>query len=483
MVKCNDIFNARMVFVWKTVQSVISILFLIGMASAVHGQIELVIPEALSIKEGQAGDQTLSIQVSLGKRLPTNRVIEISTRPLTATPENDYLSFSNQLLFAAGKKTPGLPIPSTSTDPLTQEVRIPHGFGIEMLADVNHPAPLALANQISGFTDGLYVGQLVNKNSTRQDSISYISLDGTELEIVTKLLPETDPAGLVFASPYSEFEQGMYISANNRDGGRPGALGGAVQYLDASHNVIDFTAVGLPSGPGEPSEILFGQYGWAKDLLILANSVGSPGDLLSVRRDGGMDILLNDGQDESSTEGLAIRSMAMATEGSPFRDWLYLGEFGRKCLCIQRWHPDRGLETWINEIQGAPHGMIFGRGGVFGNDLYVAIDRGDEGQVIRITPDGSISEFITGLQGFLYGSGKNVMEFDHEGNVLYLSDYYGHRVYRIGAAESTLALRIEGDPLPEPDETLIVSFSEINGTVIGETLITILNDDGELPGP
>ena len=301
MVKCNDIFNARMVFVWKTVQSVISILFLIGMASAVHGQIELVIPEALSIKEGQAGDQTLSIQVSLGKRLPTNRVIEISTRPLTATPENDYLSFSNQLLFAAGKKTPGLPIPSTSTDPLTQEVRIPHGFGIEMLADVNHPAPLALANQISGFTDGLYVGQLVNKNSTRQDSISYISLDGTELEMVTKLLPETDPAGLVFALPYSEFEQGMYISANNRDGGRPGALGGAVQYLDASHNVIDFTAVGLPSGPGEPSEILFGQYGWAKDLLILANSVGSPGDLLSVRRDGGTDILLNDGQDESST--------------------------------------------------------------------------------------------------------------------------------------------------------------------------------------
>ncbi|HAQ98433.1 MAG TPA: hypothetical protein DCR61_03685, partial [Verrucomicrobiales bacterium] len=59
---------------WKTVQPVISILFLIGMASVVHGQIELVIPEAMSIKEGQAGDQTLSIQVSLGKRLPTNRV-------------------------------------------------------------------------------------------------------------------------------------------------------------------------------------------------------------------------------------------------------------------------------------------------------------------------------------------------------------------------------------------------------------------------
>ncbi|MBT5478684.1 MAG: hypothetical protein HOK45_06410, partial [Verrucomicrobia bacterium] len=67
MVKCNDIFNAHMVFVWKTVRSVISMLCLIGMASVVHGQIELVIPEALSIKEGQAGDQTLSIEVSLHK--------------------------------------------------------------------------------------------------------------------------------------------------------------------------------------------------------------------------------------------------------------------------------------------------------------------------------------------------------------------------------------------------------------------------------
>ena len=64
MVKCNDIFIARTAFVWKTVQSVISILFLIGMASVVHGQIELIIPEALSIKEGQAGDQTLPIEVS-----------------------------------------------------------------------------------------------------------------------------------------------------------------------------------------------------------------------------------------------------------------------------------------------------------------------------------------------------------------------------------------------------------------------------------
>ena len=297
----------RTIFRGGRMWPVISILCLIGMANVMLGQIELVIPQSLSIQEGQSGTQSHSIEVSLRNRLPINWTIQVSTRPVTASPDNDYLSFTQKFMFAAGKKKPGLPLPNASKDPLTQNVDLQSGFGIEMLADVNHPAPLALANQIPGFNDGLYVGQLVNKNATRKDSISFISLDGTEQELVANLLPEADPAGLVFASPNSEFKQGIYISANNRDGGRPGDWGGAIQYLDEYYNVIDFTAVGLPSGPGEPGDILFGQYGLAKDLLILANSVGSPGDLLSVKPDGSLDILLNDGHGESSPNGLAFR--------------------------------------------------------------------------------------------------------------------------------------------------------------------------------
>ena len=50
-------------------------------------------------------------------------------------------------------------------------------------------------------------------------------------------------------------------------------------------------------------------------------------------------------------------------------------------------------------------------GGLMGNDLYVAVDLGNEGHILRIDPSGTITPFITGLQGFLYGNGKDVLQF------------------------------------------------------------------------
>ncbi|MBT5926470.1 MAG: hypothetical protein HOH33_07615 [Verrucomicrobia bacterium] len=442
-----------------------------------------IIVDTAVVEEGNQGSQTITIPVLLQKSSSYNMTFEVATIPLTATTDSDFLPLSKTIVFHAGKTSHGLLRPENSRDPITAAVSIEDGFGLEMLVDLDRPAPLAMALEVPGFPDGLYVGQPVSNNPITPDRIAWIPFNGTSVEVFTTLLPEADPTSLAFAPPNSIFNTGLYLSANNRDGNRPGDWGGTIQHIDNEIRVSDFTAVGSPSGPGEPGEFIFGEYGWAEDLMILANSVGSPGDLLSVKSDGRLEVLFSDGQSESSPGGLAFRSLAMPPSESTFGDWLYLGEFGRECLCIQRWHPERGLETWIDEIEGEPHGMAFGRGGIFGNDLYVAIDLGNEGRVLRITKEGVVSEFITGLQGFLFGNGKDVMEFGPNGDLLYLSDYYGHRIYRIGAEESSIEITILGDTLTEPDETFLVSLTRPNGSVAAETLVTILNDDGAVPEP
>lgn len=191
----------------------------------------------------------------------------------------------------------------------------------------------------------------------------------------------------------------------------------------------------------------------------------------------------HDGLFDQSNVGYAFRTLAIPPEESPFGDWIYIGEFGRDCVCIKRWHPERGLESFVNSLEGSPHGMAFTSGNLFGDNLYVAIDLGNEGKVVRIDTTGKVFEFVSGLQGFLFGNGKDVLQFDDEHEMLYLSDYYGHRIYRIGEEEEPLELKIHGDTTPELNETLMVELKMAENIPAYQVQVTIVNDDGEIPAP
>jgi hypothetical protein len=353
--------------------------------------------------------------------------------------------------FPAGRIRTGLPRPESSGDALSRLINIELGFGMEMLADITRPTSLATPSNQPDFKDGIYVAQTVHNNDTKPDQIFHVSFDGTSVKTFVSLLPEADPTGLDFAPLDGPFKPGLYVSSNNRDGGRPGDWGGTIQWIDSEQNIVDFTGISTPNGPGEPGELAFGTHGWMRDLLLVVNSVGSPADILNISFDAELEPLFSDGLFDQSNAGNAFRSLAIPPEDSPFGDWVYMGEFGRDCVCIQRWHPERGLKPFVSNLEGSPHGMAFTSGSLFGNNLYVAIDLGNEGKVLRIDSNGTISEFISGLQGFLYGNGKDVLQFDEEHELLYVSDYYGHRIYRIGEEEGPLEVTIHGDTTPEPD--------------------------------
>ena len=437
----------------------------------------------LESAEGDEAEREIVITPQLNHSYPFPLLIRAETHQQTATNVEDYVPATYTITFPAGKLTSGLPRPEASNDPITRLVNIEEGFGVDMLADITRPTSLAIAYHQPGFEDGLYVAQTIHNNDATSDKIFHVSFDGSTIEPFVTLLPEADPTGLEFSHQDSPFAPGLYVSSNNRDGGRPGDWGGTIQRIDAEKSVVDFTGIGTPSGPGEPGEIAFGPFGWMKDLLLAVNSVGRPADLLNIAFDGDLEPLLNDGLFDQSNAGLAFRSLAIPPEDSLYGDWIYLGEFGRECLCIKRWHPERGLESFTHDLEGAPHGMIFTSGQVFGDSLYVAIDLGNEGKLLRIDTQGHVSEFISGLQGFLYGNGKDVLEFDHDNELLYLSDYYGHRIYRIGKEEAPIRFSILGDTIPELDETFLIDFTMGEPEYSYQVPVTILNDDGDTPTP
>ena len=436
-------------------------------------------PVATEVVEGNSGWTDIQWLPKLSSSPSVSRSVYYASVDGSAIAGMDYRPVEGVLVFPAGHNSPGLPSPQSSNDPDTQKVQLPDAFGIEMLADLTRPTALIASTGHEWLEDGLYVAQTFVHQSTRADHVYHISWDGGSISPLVELDAEADPTSLAIAPAGSPFGNGLYISSNNRDGHREGDWGGTIQRFDPIAGLVDWTGMGVPMGPGEPGGILFGLHGWAEGLLFLANSVGYPGDLISIHTGGELEVLWSDQWEENAGHntsdevhfgidevlqpgpgGKAFRTLAMPPEKSLFGDWLYIAEFDRGCHCIERWHPERGLEMWVENLPWPPHAMAFSPGGLMGNDLYVAVDLGNEGHILRIDPSGTITPFITGLQGFLYGNGKDVLQFSEDGNLLYLSDYYAHRVYRITHRERPLTLQIQGDAWKEPDETLTIEWKD-----------------------
>ena len=433
------------------------------------------------VLEGDEGASAAALPVTLANALDQPASVSFGSFPESATSEEDFVATMGRLVFVPGARSPGLPRPEDSIDPLIQSIELESSFGIDVLAELDRPLGLAFAPSGSSFGKDLYAASLGQSGAGVNDYIVRIDYRG-QVEDFARLEPESDPTSLEFPPAGSRYGDFLFVSANNRDGQRPGDQGGTIQRIGVAGDVIDFSAIGIPFGPGEPGELAFGMGTAFGDSLLVANSVGSPGDILKVGLSGELEIVVDDGLFEADGLGLAPRSLAIAEPGV-YDELLYFGEFGRRCSCLKTLHPDGRIETWLDTLPGDPHAIVFAPAGVFGGDLFVAVDDGMSGSILRVLPSGEYSVFAAGFQGFLHGNGKDLIEFSHDGSVMYVADYFADRIYRIAPA-STLLVDIIGDRRPEADETLRVEFFDpINMELPDRSMqVTIENDDlGDLP--
>jgi hypothetical protein len=448
------------------------LLFLHGMNSSAAS----LVFEDFRQPEGDQGVVSTDLPILLSEETSQPVVVEFEVIPGSASVSEDFEQSQGHLVFVPGSLTPGLPRPEHSKDRLIRTIGLEIGFGLDVLAELDRPVGLAFAPPGSVFGEDLFAGYLDQNGIGVSDYVVRINYRG-EVKDFARLLPEADPTSLEFAPAGSLYGDFLYLSANNRDGERPGDQGGTVQRVDVDGNVIDFSAVGVPLGPGEPGELVFGMGTDFGDLLFLANSVGSPGDILVVRPEGTVGVVVDDGLFEDRDLGLAARSIGIDTQGD-YGHLIYFGEFGRRCSCIKKLYPDGRVEAWIDGLPGDPHSIAFAPPGVFEGSMFVAVDDGVSASILRVLPNGEYTVFVDGLQGFLNGNGKDVMEFSREDSVMYVADYFADRIYRI-APSTNLSVSVVGDRLPEPNETVLIQFrNPVNGILpTRDLVVTIENDD------
>ncbi|MHC4879013.1 MAG: FG-GAP-like repeat-containing protein, partial [Planctomycetota bacterium] len=295
-------------------------------------------------------------------------------------------------------------------------------FSASLLANVARPGDLAVVPAGSGFTPGLYVLNFFDGTSVGGDGVTHVATDGTTSQFAS-LLAEADPISLAFSPASSDFGDFLYVSSNNRDGGRGGDQGGTIQRLDTVGSVTDFTAVGLPNGPGEPNQISFGSIG-GDTRLLLANSRDFPGDILDVQSDGSLVDFVDDGL--NLTAGLIIREAAFPTDPG-FGDFVYAAESATDTI-IRVDHDGNIIDTFAALPAGENiQGLQFAPGGAFGTDLYVRSDTA----IYRVQQDGTVELFADDFS-LTSGTALNVFfTFSEDGNTMYISDRNAGVVYEV----------------------------------------------------
>jgi len=136
-----------------------------------------------------------------------------------------------------------------SASSVPAQIELHPAFTIEVVdtPGISRPTSVAFPPESSNFGPGMYVSSAVHPDS-RKDFIYRISPEGDIKQFAT-LPGESSPVDIEFAPPSSEFGDFLYVSANNRDGGRWGDQGGTILRVDSQGNVTDFTPVGLqPEG-------------------------------------------------------------------------------------------------------------------------------------------------------------------------------------------------------------------------------------------
>lgn len=199
--------------------------------------------------------------------------------------------------------------------PIASNITVPPGFIVEVFATIERPVCLAFPPSGSQFGSDLFVGAGKLQATASQfgdDYVLRISSDGMVVPFAT-LLPEADPVALKFPPNGSPFGDYLFVSCNNRDGGRLGDYGGTIQRVDTFGNVSDFTPVGEPAGFSEPAGMAFGPGGDFGTDLYVANCQNPPADIYRVSTAGALTVFYDDGV----SGGLCATDIEFAPSASP----------------------------------------------------------------------------------------------------------------------------------------------------------------------
>ncbi|MGB0422439.1 MAG: hypothetical protein ACPGL0_14890, partial [Limisphaerales bacterium] len=192
----------------------------------------LLAPASTHIVEGSSGWSKVVWHPTLSSPVSVDLSYQINSQDGSAAAGLDYQPLAETFVFPAGRIQAGLPSPQLSSDPDTQKVQLPDAFGIEMLVDLTRPTAVLSSRGHTWLEDGLYVAQTTVHQSTRPDNIFHISWDGKQVALLIELPAEADPTSLAIPPLNNGFQDGLYISSNNRDGGREGDWGGTIQIFN-----------------------------------------------------------------------------------------------------------------------------------------------------------------------------------------------------------------------------------------------------------
>jgi hypothetical protein len=352
-----------------------------------------------------------------------------------------------------------IPQGSVSASGPPPHIKLHPAFTIEVVATTgtSRPTSVAFPRDGSAFAPGIYVSNTMIPEH-QNDFIQRISPEG-EVTSFANLPGESDPVDLEFPPVGSAFGDFLYVSANNRDGGRNGDFGGTIMRVDPEGNVTDLTPVGLqpegkPLGLGEPCGMTFGPDG----NIIVANSSDQPADIMKVDASGTVEIYLDDGL---GRPGFSPMDVAFGGSGAYGND-LYFADFftwsvykgGTSARLSEPWARFPSLKH-RTPVDG-PRCLVFDPGGEFGGLLYVAV----EDVIYQVLPTGEYAVFATGF-GHIASGG---LKFSPGRDALYVVDTEGRTVYRIARAVSqmeTETVSITGrvtDQTGNPADRLYLSF-------------------------
>jgi hypothetical protein len=323
----------------------------------------------------------------------------------------------------------------TAGDGSRAQTVVEPGFRIEVFAAVDDPRCIARPPAGSAFGSDLFVG--LHHSTSAPDEIVRLSGGGGVTPFAT-LLAEADPVSLAFPPTESAYGDFLYVSANNRDNGRLGDCGGAIQRVDVSGVVTDFTPLtsttpcpgsSALTALGEPGGIVFGTGTPFGDVLFVTNSSDPPADVLTVGVTGAVTPFVNDGL--FYPNGKAFWNLALSA-GGPFGTRFYASDAGlsnhpAQCHCLRTIDPDGTVGASFAAPGGAPFGSAFGPGGAFGTELYVNFGL----SIYRVAPDGTTSLFATGFAATQPGIAALDLLFSDGGSALYVASVGADLVYRI----------------------------------------------------
>ena len=352
-----------------------------------------------------------------------------------------------------------IPQPSVSASNVPLHIKLHPAFTIEVVATTrtSRPTSVAFPPEGSAFLPGTYVSN-TKIPEHESDLIDRISPEGKVIPFA-KLPGESDPVDLEFPPAGSAFGDFLYVSANNRDGGRRGDMGGAIMRVDPQGSFTDLTPLGLQRkgeslGLGEPYGMTFGPDG----NIVVANSCDQPGDIMTVDPSGTVEIFLDDGLARLGFSPVDVAFGGTSAYGNDlyfadFFSWsVYKGGTGARLSKPWARFPSLKHRTpW-----DGPRCLALDPGGEFDGLLYVAV----EDVIYQVVPSGEYAVFATGF----YKIGSGGLKFAPNGDALYVVDTEGRTVYRITRAVGqieTKTVRITGrvtDQAGNPADRLYLSF-------------------------